>query len=190
LSKLSYTVFVNLFCALVYSVMIFLWKHYSANLIRFSPRWPARSFFVMSSLWVLASTILFYSVRNSEYPFFVHFSSFLLISAIFLFFIWRELSQFWHVGLTGADSNIKSGLDYNHALRLCRNQLVFLGTGAAKLTHAPEFEKALLRCRQDHPIKFLLMKPDDSSLEHAAKRAGKPPDEFKRVVISSLRNQK
>jgi len=98
-----------------------------------------------------------------------------------------ELRRFWRVGVWGADETIQKGVHYSQALRLCKSQLSFLGTGAAKLTRDPEFEKALLRCRPDVPARFLLATPDGATLKSAAKRAGKMEDTYREVVLGSLR---
>jgi hypothetical protein len=117
-------------------------------------------------------------------------SAFLVVfgtsSIIILCFHWAQFQRFWAVGLRGADPEIAKGINYDQALKLCKNQLEFLGTGGAKLTTEREFEQALLRCRQDRPIKFLLCKPTADILTHATKRAGRDADTYRKVVLDSL----
>lgn len=103
-----------------------------------------------------------------------------------IFFLWRKLNKFVSVGITDADTEVRTGTDYKGALVLCTNELKFLGIGASKLTREPEFENALARCRPDRPIKFLLLNPTDERLVRAAQRFERDRDEYKRIVIDSL----
>jgi hypothetical protein len=105
-----------------------------------------------------------------------------------VYILLRELQRFWRVGVFGADQQIRRGLDYDAALRLVRTDLSFLGTGAYKLSRSSEFAPALRRCRQESTVRFLLRSPDDTTLATAARRAGKPDDEYRRNVTESLRH--
>jgi hypothetical protein len=111
---------------------------------------------------------------------------FVISSSLLACFHWGQFQRFWAVGLRGADPQITKGINYEQALKLCKNQLEFLGTGAAKLTREREFEAALLRCRHDRPIKFLLCKPTADILTQATKRAGIDADTYRKVVLESL----
>ena len=104
-----------------------------------------------------------------------------------LLVVWRELIQFWRVGLVGADATISAGLSYDPALKLVQTELSFLGTGAHKLSRSPEFALALRRCRSDVPIRLLLRKPSDPTLAAASRRAGHSDAEYANNVIESLR---
>lgn len=115
--------------------------------------------------------------------------SFILLTSLAFFYIsWKEIGQFWRVGLRGADRSIVEGIDYGKALELCRNYLDFLGVGASKLSREDEFVPALLRCRPDVPIRFLLLSPSDENLRAAAMRAGKSENEYRDLVLGSLRS--
>lgn len=113
---------------------------------------------------------------------------FLLSGATATWMMWRELAQFWNVGLIRADRSIASGLSYEEALNLCQNEMHFLGLGASKLTSLKGFEEAVRRCHKPGmPIRFLLSKPDNGVLGEAASRHGKDPVSYKSNVESSLR---
>jgi hypothetical protein len=107
--------------------------------------------------------------------------------SILVFVLWKHLDQFWSLGIRGADRRIVDGIKYFDALKLVQNELKFLGIGASKLSKENEFAAALGRCRQDQPIKFLLCSPDDPRLIGAAKKFGKPENEYRDVVRESLR---
>jgi len=98
------------------------------------------------------------------------------------------VNPFWSVGLRSADRRVDKGIDYRTSLSLVHDELSFLGTGASKLTALTrEFEDALARCRQDKPIRFLLMKPSDENLRNAAQRARRDREAYKNQVLESLR---
>ncbi len=152
-----------------------------------NPRIPAILLFLLLLVWLLMNGLVVYLVYRNVLPNWLLASVPLLTSSLLFCFLWKELAEFWSVGLRGADREIRRGLDTRRALELCSNHLEFLGTGAAKLTREAEFEEALLRCRPDQPIRFLLSKPTHQNLTHAANRAGKDRDEFRRIVITSLK---
>jgi hypothetical protein len=114
---------------------------------------------------------------------------FLSISTALSFaLVWKELAQFWAVGLIGGDRHVGTGLNYDKALRLCTNSLDFLGVGAAKLTGSTQFDAAMQRCnRPNAPIRFLLVNPNDEVLRRAAEHKGVTPGEYKQRVEDSLR---
>jgi hypothetical protein len=114
---------------------------------------------------------------------------FLFVSISICFaLIWRELGQFWGIGLIGGDCHVANGLNYDKALRLCRNSLSFLGVGAAKLTRSKEFVPAMERCHRDNaPIRFLLVDPRDEVLRRAAEQKGVTSQDYQRKVEDSLR---
>lgn len=115
---------------------------------------------------------------------------FLVISLIpIALILWGELNQFWKIGLVGADKEVRDGIDYVSALRMCQNSLDFLGIGAGKLVqNQNEFKLAIERCnRADRPVRLLLIQPTDPGLKRIAKMAGKDPQAYCKGVIESLR---
>jgi hypothetical protein len=106
---------------------------------------------------------------------------------VLVFILWKQLDQFWRLGIRGADQQIFKGISYADSLKLVHNQLKFLGIGASKLSREKEFADALDRCRQDQPIQLLLCNPDDKKLVSAAKRFKKPESEYRDIVVNSLR---
>lgn len=91
------------------------------------------------------------------------------------------------VGIIGVDQEIRKGIDYKRALGLCRNTLSFLGIGARKLTGESEFEKAIRRCKETEPVRFLLCRPEHKQLEDAEARFGVDRQEYRKRVIDSIR---
>ena len=102
--------------------------------------------------------------------------------------IWKEINQFWQVGLTGADRQVVSGLNYGTSLKLCTNSLDFLGIGASKLVREGEaFADAINRCHRDtRAIRFLLCNPDNADLIRMAKQAGRETGEYQRTVRDAI----
>jgi hypothetical protein len=152
-----------------------------------NPRLPGISFSIVWSFWLLMNLAAAYCYYISIVRFELYLGIFAISSMILLCFNWGQLRRFWVVGLRGADPTIATGINYSGALALCKNQLEFLGTGAAKLTAEKEFQNALLRCRHDRPAKFLLCKPTAEILTAATKRAGRDADAYRKVVLDSLR---
>lgn len=181
------TIILNLIGATAFYAMNYccrrLWRYIDQS----KPRLRFRPYIGTIVIWILSSLILIFLALKQIFPIHSILLCWIFITIIFHFYGLKDIFRFWNVGLTGADISIKSGLDYTKALELCRNELSFFGTGAAKLSNNPKFERAMLRCRSDQPIRFLLRKPDDENLKKAAKRAGENPDEYKHMAISSLR---
>ena len=107
--------------------------------------------------------------------------------AIMLTFFITELNRFFRVGIFGADKQVRKGINYKDSLKLCKNNLQFLGIGASKLTNEKEFKKTLLRCNDTSEIRFLLLKPTHDLLKRAAKRAGVNEEIYETRVKTSLR---
>jgi hypothetical protein len=93
----------------------------------------------------------------------------------------------WGAGIHGGDRSVAKGINYARALALVQNDLSFLGTSAVKLTGEVRFRKAIMQCRPDRPIRFLLMQPDDANLIRAAQRFQRDPAAYRENAIGSLR---
>jgi hypothetical protein len=183
------TVIIEIIVVVLFAILGWARRRLFLALYRIDPRLISGSFYFLWMLWTIINVIAFINVLIKP----LSSSSILILGAtlittsfLLFLFTWREFDQFWKIGIRGADQSIKTGVDYNKALQMCRNSLVFLGTGAAKLSKSDEFEEALIRCRQDRPIKLLLTKPTDNNLASAAQRAGKANDEYKLTVLTSL----
>ena len=113
----------------------------------------------------------------------------LLITTIPLMVVmYRELNQFWQIGIVGADREVQSGINYAKSLSMCKNSIRFLGIGASKLTDNREtFRKAIDRCHRTAPVRFLLSQPNHPGLQDFARMAGKGEDSYQRTVTESLR---
>jgi hypothetical protein len=142
----------------------------------------------------LATATVAWALSNLIYGYF-HFTQYgfriylVCTTLIFGWVLYRELYQFWRIGLVGADAEVRKGINYSRALRLCSNSMDFLGIGASKLSDkAGEFRDAIDRCnRPDRPIRFLLSSPENESLKSIAKSAGQDPAAYQRRVSNSLR---
>lgn len=175
-----------------------IFQNIISEVIFFSLIWGLRkcadiSSFIVNPKWHrmrLASVVGLWAVANGLYVFFNlgYMPIFIFItSCIVILFFWKETAQFSNGGLLRLDRTIANGFNYGKSLKLCKNQLDFLGIGASKLTSDPEFEKAIRRCnRPTTPIRFLLSKPDNQLLTDAAKQKGVDPNEYQRRVTDSL----
>src|SRR5262249_24915315 len=137
---------------------------------------------LMISGWVILNIALWLSTQI--WPLYLVIS--LIPMAIIL---GNELNQFWKIGLVGADKEVRAGIDYVKALRMCTNSLDFLGIGEGKLIqNQNEFKIAIDNCnREDRPVRLLLIHPTDPGLERIAKMAGKDPRAYHNGVVDSLR---
>ncbi len=160
----------------------YAFKCLSVYFLRQAPALNRLRLFLMLSVWLL-SNVAYHIYWKPSLPIF------LIITSLMIFlYIWKEVTQFWDRGVLRLDPSINKGLDFEGALKLCKNQLDFLGIGAWKLTSNKEFEDAIRRCnRPDIPIRFLLTKPDNPLLTDAAKRSGADSAEYGRRVEASLR---
>ncbi len=155
---------------------------------RRDPRYHIYSLYGLVAIWLLCNAVGFSVIVVLGLGRLADGVLFASTSIPLLLFFWREVDQFWRVGLIGADEEIGRGIDYRRALQLTTHEFAFLGTGASKLTeYREEFEEALHRCTQRQPIRFLLMQPTDDNLTQAAKRADRPEQAYRRRVLRSLR---
>lgn len=154
------------------------------SLDRYNPVYRQFLTVFVACSWVVLN-IYFY--RHLQGDAFLTFS--IVSFAVVALFAWRELNQFWRLGLIGADKRVSTGVDYKRSLRLCSNSLDFLGIGASKLTQeAKEFDSAMKRCNRSHqPIRFLLCDPNNLELQEIAKQAGRDREEYRVNVRESLR---
>lgn len=167
-------------------VLGYLWKKFNILLKKKNPQIPTIALIIFFVTWVSTNLLVLFLTRsnNQTNVFFIVY--FLLSAAILFYIFYKQVSPFWFLGISGADSNITKGIDFTQSLKLCKHQLDFMGIGAGKLTKASEFEAALVRCCKNRPIRFLLCKPDDINLASAAKRAGKSTEEYRDIVMESL----
>jgi hypothetical protein len=169
------------------AIFALLWwggRQLSNSLDRQGPAYRKLILLALIFIWVLLD-VFFYRTLHGTAFLFASILSFAIAAA----FIWRELNQFWAIGLIGADEQIAKGIDFRHSLNMCSNSIWFLGIGANKLTRETEpFEGAMQRCHRSHtPIRFLLCNPNNPELQSIAKQAGRDPEEYQRTVKESLR---
>ena len=138
-------------------------------------------------VYVVACCSAIFFFRNSE-SFIRDFAVFVSLASLSLGLIFlHELRKFWRTGIYGADAKVVGGMSYAQSLQLCRNRLDFMGVGGAKLTALPEFEAAINRCQKsDQAVRFLLMNPDEPTLQDSARRQGQDAQEHQKRVRRSL----
>ena len=127
------------------------------------------AFFLLDESWKFTVTILLISSLNS------------------LFVMYKRVSSFNKSGIIGIDKELVNGLDYKKSLSLVKSNFKFLGTGGAKLTKLPEFDRAIRSACQSNPVKFLLCHPESKALELIANQASRDVAEYKQNVRASLR---
>jgi len=158
-------------------------KKVSTTLERRNPLYRKVLLLTLLVLWIVLDIFLY--THLSGYRFLLASTFSFVVAA---FFTWKELNQFWELGLIGADRQISKGIDFKRSLALCSNSLEFLGIGASKLTREPNFESTMQRCHRSHtPIRFLLCDPQSPELQQIARQAGRDPEEYQRTVRDSLR---
>jgi hypothetical protein len=166
--------------------LIWLTAKIPSSLSRRDPRRPTPLLsFLIILLPIINFALFIYVIINNQPPIWLLATP--ISFSILTFILWSQLNQFWKVGIRGVDRQIRSGINYDDALKIIKNELKFLGIGASKLTREDEFEKALNRCRGDKSIKFLLCNPSDSKLVNAAKKFNQPDTEYRNNVINSIR---
>jgi hypothetical protein len=183
----------NILAGIISAVIIFIIKWFFEKLYvlirRRDPRFhPLFLFVSLFVVWFIINYISAFHIfpisEAKSIPFLISVFSF--SSLAYIFFLLFELNKFWSVGIRGVDKNINLGINYKKSLELCQNKIMFLGIGAGKLSKDKEFINALNRCKQT-PIKFLLCNPENKALISAAKSSCKPDDEYKNIVLNSLR---
>jgi hypothetical protein len=168
----------------IFAVCCWLAKRLSANLEKRAAFYRKALLLALAILWIGLDFFLYLHLQGPEF-----LAASVLSFLVAAFFAWKELNQFWRIGLIGADREISTGIDFKRSLDLCSNSLEFLGVGASKLTKEGDaFEKAMQRCHRSHtPIRFLLSSPNNPELEKIARQARRDPGEYQKAVRESLR---
>lgn len=170
----------------LYALFVFMGQRLPSSLSRTDPRKVSRLVVVLIVAWPTANVLYFVLIYMLSKP--LSWAIPVPISLItFAILLYLQLNQFWQLGIRGVDASIKKGINYDKALKLCTNELKFLGIGANKLTKEKEFEAAISRCMTNKPIKLLLLDPSDPRLVSSARQFNRPTDEYKRNVQESLR---
>ena len=164
-------------------VLIFLEKWLLPKLDRGNPLYRRYRLPFIGILWLIANLIYAHFLSESA-PIFL-----IVTSAIISWIIYRELNQFWCLGVVGADRETRLGINHEKALNLCTSSMDFLGIGGGKLrAYQSAFEAAIDRCsRPDRSIRFLLCRPNNEGLKRIAQSAGRDELSYQKVVQESLR---
>ncbi|MEW6672994.1 MAG: hypothetical protein AB1427_14915 [Thermodesulfobacteriota bacterium] len=181
------TFLINIVSGVILAALLAVWSKSRSYISR---RLPALSliifFIILFGLTVIFAVSIITLAKPENNKIVISFIV-IIFDALLFTLLLIEFGNAQFVGINHIDKRVSEGLSYNKALTKCRNRIRFLGLGASKLTSDPEFEQALLRCTHEGPIKFILLKPSDSLLVEAAKRAKKDHEEYTKIVRSSLR---
>lgn len=169
---------INILASAAYSFLLWLGSKPFKNDLR----WRKFRLLVFGALWLILNIGFFLYFRTSAILLLV------LTSWAQGYLIYKELDQFWSIGLAGADRQTRLGIEYEKSLEMCHSSFRFLGIGAGKLIgYRSAFEKAVDRCsRPGAPIRFLLCRPDNQELKKIALSAGKDELSFRNIVVQSL----
>jgi len=195
ITSLGESLLANILCAAIISAASQIRIKWVKSRKKLDPRSVKASFLWILGPWILSNVINVLWISYKSPPIAngnslintISIVSVPLISSVLCFWIiWRQLDEFWRVGIYGADVQVQQGIDYERALSICKESLSFMGTGARKLTEQSNFHATLSNCRRDKPIRFLLSKPTDPMLREAARNARKPEYEYVNNVTDSL----
>lgn len=102
--------------------------------------------------------------------------------------VWWILNDLSKIGIINAFQTTKQGLSAERTLKEVRRELVFLGTGAKKLTSSSEFDTMLVRCRDaGGSLRFLLSSPENPALEQMAQQNNHNNLSYRSRVKESIR---
>jgi len=162
-------------------VAVFIAERLYSRTARKNPSYRRLRLLAFILLWALLNVGLFALISG-------WWLALLITSIVLVVVVFKELNQFWQIGLVGADREVKSGIDYVAALGMCKNSFHFLGIGAAKLTQNQKaFRDAIDRCNRTEPVRLLLSRPDAPELGRFARMAGKAEESYQSTVRESLR---
>ncbi|WP_411825622.1 hypothetical protein [Luteolibacter sp. AS25] len=168
---------------------------------RFVRKWIASSTPTVGRIWIWSKPVIFtiifvvttclsFASGGKWQTFWIAFTVGSAISSFW--FLYYPTIRLANAGIVGIDSHISKGIDYKKSLNLCKNDLFFLGVGAAKLNENPkELEAAIRRSANPaNPVKFLLCSPTSPQLAAFASRAGVDKDTYSRAVEASIKSLK
>lgn len=170
---------INLIAAFLYSILLWIASKPFGRDLRFKKY----RLLILGCAWLMINILFFIYFQQAAVLFLV------LTSLAQGWLVFKELNQFWIIGLAGADRETKTGISYERSLKLCATSMQFLGIGAGKLlSYKTEFEKAIDRCsRPGSPIRFLLCHPDSENLKAIARSADKNELSYQKVVMETLK---
>lgn len=166
---------------------------------RFVRKWIASSTPIVGRIWIWSKPVSFtiffliaaicgLTTEGLIQVFWVTFTIFAAVS--FFWFLYYPTIKMANAGIVGLDSHIFKGINYKKSLELCKNDLYFLGVGAAKLNEHPnELENAIRKSSSPaNPVRFLLCDPSSPMLASFAARAGVNADEYSKKVEQSIKS--
>ena len=99
------------------------------------------------------------------------------------------LTRSTSVGIVEVNRHTRGKVGPHSLLSDSTDGFLFMGTGASKLTSQRDaFEEAVLGAtRAGKSVQLLLSNPDEANLRAAAMRAKRPEDEYRKLVLDTLR---
>jgi hypothetical protein len=171
----------NVIASILYAIAVYLGERIYSGAARKNPAYRRLRLLAIVVLWILLNVGFFLLVSS-------WWLALLITSIVLGVVVFKELNQFWQIGLVGADREVRVGIDYATALGMCKQSFHFLGIGAAKLTQNQKaFRDAIDRCNRTEPVRLLLSRPDEPELERFARMAGKSEESYQSTVRESLR---
>jgi hypothetical protein len=171
----------NVIASILYAAAIYAGERFFARTAHSNPSYRRLRLFGFVLLWILVNVGSFAQLSG-------WWLVLMLTSTTLGVVVFKELDQFWKIGLVGADREVKGGIDYGAALGMCKHSFQFLGIGAAKLTQNQKaFRDAIDRCNRTEPVRLLLSRPDAPELARFAQMAGKNEESYQTTVRESLR---
>ena len=152
---------------------------YREQRFRANVAWWLRLTFILA-LSLLASVYIFTGNQVRLVSSIAGVASFGLIASLI------KLYKLAKIGIYDFDVSVRSGFNYDAALKAASNNIFFLGPGAYKLTSSDEFETAITGCQMGVTNRFLLVHPDSDVLRTAAKQAGVAEDSYANKVRDSI----
>jgi hypothetical protein len=172
---------ISIIAGILYAVAVGIGEQIYSRSAHRNPSYRRLRLLAFVFLWIVVNVLSFALVSG-------WWLGLLITSIVLVVVIFKELDQFWQIGLVGADREVKSGIDYGSALGMCKHSFHFLGIGAAKLTQDQKaFRDAIDRCNRTEPVRLLLSRPDAPELGRFSQMAGKDVESYQSTVRESLR---
>jgi len=180
----DYSLVISLVANFVYGLAVFLADYYEKTSAKRNPLSRRIRLLITVAVGVLLDICCAFFLTHWSLVLPVLFTIVVLALVIY-----KELNQFWQIGIVGADRQVGTGVDYRTALGMCHHSFHFLGIGASKLTRDREaFGDAISRCSRDgSPVKLLLGRPNSDELVKFAQMANKDKASYQHAVTESLR---
>jgi predicted MFS family arabinose efflux permease len=104
----------SLIASMLYGAAVYVGERFYSRTAYKNPSYRRLRLVAFVLLWILLNVFLFTLAS-------VWWLVLLITSIVLAVVIFKELNQFWQIGLVGADREVKSGIDYVAALGMCKH---------------------------------------------------------------------